>query len=188
MLEQEKLEKMIADIQVQLETEKKTAEIIAENADNVVKSHETKFDAIEKSLNVLLEKIELLSSKVDGLNLNEIINDVEKSISEKVDAAKSQLDEKVEDLAKSTQAQKEELVTLQKAVEVIADEPVVKSVLATAIEPVAENKTEDKETIDQLIKKASEELKNCNNNTRSQELFKAICSLESGIIPNIKLK
>ena len=185
MLEQETLEKMIADIQTQMETEKKTAEIIAENADTVIKSHDGKFDAIEKSLNALLEKIELLSSKVEGINLTEIINNVEKSINEKVDLAKSQLDQKVEDLAKSTQSQKEELQNLQKTVETIADEPIVKSVV-NAIEPNTEVKTEEKPTIDMLIKKASAELKTCTNNQRSNELFKAICSLESGIIPNIK--
>jgi archaellum component FlaC len=185
--DQEKLEKMISDIQIQLDTEKKTAEIIAETADTAIKSHDAKFDAIEKGLSALLEKIENLASKVEAIKINEIVENVEKSINEKLDAAKAQLDIKVEDLAKSAQSQKEELETLQKTVEVMADEPVIKSITVTAVEPVAEVKTEEKPTIDMLIKKASEELKTCTNNQRSNELFKAIVSLESGIIPKIKL-
>jgi hypothetical protein len=187
MLEQDKLEKMIADIQTQLDTEKKTAEIIAENADTLVKSHDEKFDAIEKSLSALLEKIELLSSKIEGIQINEIINNVEKSINEKLDAAKIELDDKVQSLAKSAQTQKEEIETLQKTVDIIADEPVRKSVVSV-IEPVVEVKEEAKLTFGDLIEKASTELKKSTNPARQQELFKAICSLESGIIPqNFKI-
>jgi len=187
MLEQEKLEKMIQDIQSQLDTEKKTAEIIAENADTVVKSHNEKFDAIEKSLNTLLDKIELLSSKIEGIKINEIVDGVEKSINEKLDAAKIELDDKVQSLAKSAQSQKEEIENLQKTVEVISDEPVRKSVV-TAIEPVVEVKEEKKMTFGDLIQKASAELKTTTNSARQNELFKAICSLESGIIPqNFKI-
>ena len=187
MLEQDKLEKMIADIQVQIDTEKKTAEIIAENADTVVKSHNDKFDAIEKSLNTLLEKIEMLSSKIEGIKINEIIDGVEKSISDKLESAKTELDSQVQSLAKSTIAQKEELATLQKTVETIADEPVRKSVISV-VEPVSEVKEIKQTTFADLIEKASKELRATNNSLRQQELFKAICSLESGIIPqNIKI-
>lgn len=187
MLEQEKLEKMISDIQTQLDTEKKTAEIIAENADTLVKSHDEKFDAIEKSLTALLNKIETLTSAVEGIKINEIVSNVEKSINEKLDAAKAQLDDQVQSLAKSTQSQKEELETLQKAVDVISDEPVRKSVV-TVIEPVTEIKEEKKTTFEDLIQKASTELRTTTNSARQNELFKAICSLESGIIPqNFKI-
>jgi|LakMenE18May11ns_1017448.scaffolds.fasta_scaffold9645732_1 hypothetical protein len=187
MLEQEKLETMIKDIQSQLDTEKKTAEIIAENADAVVKSHNDKFDTIEKSLTALLEKIELLSSKIEGIKINEIVDSVEKSINEKLDAAKIELDDKVQSLAKSAQTHQEEIENLQKTVEIIADEPVRKSVVS-AIEPVIEVKEEKKMTFDDLIQKASAELRTSTNGARQQELFKAICSLESGIIPqNFKI-
>ncbi len=187
MLEQEKLEKMISDIQTQLDTEKKTAEIIAENADTLVKSHDEKFDAIEKSLTALLNKIETLTSAVEAIKINEIVSNVEKSINEKLDAAKAQLDDQVQSLAKSTQSQKEELETLQKAVDVISDEPVRKSVV-TVIEPVTEIKEEKKTTFEDLIQKASTELRTTTNSARQNELFKAICSLESGIIPkNFKI-
>ena len=187
MLEQDKLEKMIADIQVQIDTEKKTAEIIAENADTLVKSHDEKFDAIEKSLTALLNKIEALTSAVEGIKINEIVSNVEKSINEKLDAAKTELDNQVQSLAKSTQSQKEELETLQKAVDVIAEEPVRKSVV-TVVEPVAEIKEEKKTTFEDLIQKASAELRTTTNSARQTELFKAICSLESGIIPqNFKI-
>jgi hypothetical protein len=187
MLEQEKLEKMIADIQSQLDTEKKTAEIIAENADTLVKSHNDKFDAIEKGLNTLLEKIEFLSSKIEGIKINEIVDSVEKSINEKLDAAKTELDDKVQSLAKSAQSHQEEIKTLQKTVEIIADEPVRKSVVSV-VEPVSEVKEEKKTTFEDLIQKASTELRTSTNSLRQAELFKAICSLESGIIPqNIKI-
>jgi len=187
MLEQDKLETMIKDIQTQIDTEKKTAEIIAENADAVVKSHNDKFDSIEKSLNTLLEKIELLSSAIEGIKINEIVDSVEKSINEKLDAAKAQLDDQVQSLAKSAQSQKEELENLQKAVDVIAEEPVRKSVV-TIVEPVVEVKEEKKTTFEDLIQKASAELRTTQNSARQTELFKAICSLESGIIPpNFKI-
>ena len=165
----QKLEEMIGEVKSQLDLEKKTAEIVAEKADALVKSNFEQIESLHKSISSLTEKVEQLSAKLDALNVPNLA-DIEKSITAKLEDNNKQFDAKVEEI--------------QKTVEKVTDEPIRKSAVAIE-EPVKTVAVEKTETIGDLFSQLHEEMKKASNNSRQSELRKAVIQLESGVHPSI---
>jgi hypothetical protein len=164
----EKLEQIIGEVKNQLDLEKKTADIIAEKADALVKSNLEQIEVLHKSISSLTEKVDQLSSQLNALTIPSI-TDIEKSISAKLEDNNKAIDAKVEEI--------------QKAVDTIADEPIRKSVVAIE-EPVQVVVAEKTETIGDLFNQLTEEMKkSVGNHNRMAELRKAVIQLESGVHP-----
>ena len=180
----ENIEKALETIKEQLDNEKKVAQILADSADEIVKAQTEKFEAFLKNLDTLTDKVDALAAKFDAINVPNI-EEIEKSINSKVDAAKADVDAKVEELTKAATAQAEKVETIEKSVEAIENEPIAKSV--KFVEPTAEEVVEEVPatiTADDLINKALGEMQTCDNLERARELQKAIVKLNSGISPD----
>jgi hypothetical protein len=175
---------MIEGLKKEIDNEKAVAQILADSADEIVKAQTEKFETLNKSFESLVEKVEALAKRFDEINIPNI-EDIEKSINDKVEAAKADVDSKIEELEKSTTAKVE---TIEKSVESLENEPVKKSV--SYVEPVEakaeEVKVEAAPTVGDLISKALNELPKADP-TRAKELSKAISQLNSGVNPaNVK--
>lgn len=183
----ENIEKALETIKEQLDNEKKVAQILADSADEIVKSQSEKFEAFHKSIDTLTEKVEALAAKLDAINVPNV-EEIEKSINDKVEAAKAEVDAKVEELEKSALAQAEKVETIEKSVEAIENEPVAKSVrFVEPVEEKVEAPVAEVPTADQLIERALDEMKKSSSPERMAELRSAIVKLNSGFNPaNIK--
>jgi len=173
----------LEEIKEQLNNEKKVAQILANSADEIVKAQSEKFEAFSKNLDTLTEKVEGLVAKLDALQVPSV-EEIEKSINDKVEAAKSEIDDKVEEIKKSAEAAAEKVETIEKSVDALENEPVQKSV--TAIQPVEEKEVVEAPkaiTTDDLISKALVELESCTDLNRARALNKAIVQLNSGVNP-----
>ena len=177
---------MIEDLKKEIDNEKAVAQILADSADEIVKAQTEKFETLNKSFESLVEKVEALAKRFDEINIPNI-EDIEKSINDKVEAAKADVDSKIEELEKSTAAKVE---TIEKSVETLENEPVKKSV--SYVEPVEAKAEEVKVeaapvvTAGDLISKALNELPKADP-VRAKELSKAISQLNSGVNPaNVK--
>lgn len=182
----ENIEKALETIKEQLDNEKKVAQILADSADEIVKAQTEKFEAFLKNLDSLTEKVDALATKLDAINVPNI-EEIEKSINSKVEAAKADVDAKVEELTKAATAQAAKVETIEKSVEAIESEPVSKSV--KFVEPAAEEVVAEEvpaaPTADDLINKALGEMQTCSDLERARELQKAIVRLNSGISPDL---
>lgn len=177
------IEVALTEIKEQLDNEKKVAQILADSADEIVKAQSEKFEAFNKNLDSLTEKVDALVAKLDALSVPSV-EEIEKSINDKVEAAKTEIDEKVEEIKKSAAVQEEKVEAIEKSVEATLSEPVKKSV--TFVQPVAEEKVEAVApvvTTDDLINKALAELAEVKSVERARELNKAIVQLNSGVNP-----
>lgn len=176
---------MIEDLKTEIANEKAVAQILADSADEIVKAQTEKFETLNKSFESLVEKVEALAKRFDNINIPNL-EDIEKSINEKVEAAKADVDSKIEELEKSTTAKVE---TIEKSVESLENEPVKKSV--TYVEPVEVSAPAVQEaapvvTAADLISKAIAELPKADP-VRAKELSRAISQLNSGVHPaNVK--
>lgn len=178
MIQNDQLEAVINDIKSQMDLEKKTADIIAEKADALVKSNLDQIEVLHKSISSLTEKVQELTNKIDALNVPKL-EEIEKSVQSKLEQTTLAFDAKVEEISKSTNAKVEDL---QKTVDIIADEPVRKSVVSIE-EPVVEKTIEREETIGDLFEQLHAELKKSTTTHRMNELRSAIIKLESGCSP-----
>jgi|11_taG_2_1085331.scaffolds.fasta_scaffold00581_9 dsDNA-specific endonuclease/ATPase MutS2 len=182
------IEVALTEIKEQLDNEKKVAEILANSADEIVKSQTEKFEAFAKNIDGLSEKVDSLVAKLEALNIPSV-EDIEKSINAKVESAKEEIDTKVEEIKKSVADQEEKVETIEKSVEANLNEPVQKSVkVLNPVEEVKEVAVEAPVSTDDLINKALAELATVSTVERARELNKAIVQLNSGVNPaSIKL-
>lgn len=169
MSETNKVELILEEIKESLEVEKNVSETLAKNADSLVEAQVEKFDALAKSVADLSEKLDNIHSAIALLNIP-TQEEIEKSINDKA-----------EEISKSVDEKNEHIEELSKKIEVLENEPVVKS--ATVIME-SENVEEVVETLpntrSELIKNAMAELQTADN-TRKAQLFKAITRLEAGV-------
>lgn len=170
-IDNQKLEEMIGEVKSQMDLEKKTAEIVAEKADALVKSNLDQIEILHKSIEALTAKVDQLNVKLEALQVPSI-EEIEKSITSKLEINAKEVDTKVEEI--------------QKTVEKLADEPIRKSVVTieepvVKVEVVAEPK---KETVQDLINLAMDEIKKGASEQRGHELRRAIIALDSGVNPN----
>ena len=170
-IDNQKLEEMIGEVKSQLDLEKKTAEIVAEKADALVKSNLDQIEVLHKSIEALTQKVDQLTVKLDALQVPSI-EEIEKSISTKLENNAKDVENKVEEI--------------QKTVEKLADEPIRKSAVVIE-EPVVKQEIAaepKKETVQDLIALALDELKKGTSEVRGHELRKAIIAIDSGVNPN----
>jgi len=170
MSETNKVEEILNEIKENLEVENKVSETLAKNADQLVEAQVEKFEALNKSVDALSEKLDTIVAAISALNIP-TQEDIEKSINEKA-----------EELSKSVEEKTEAIEELSKKVEELENEPVVKSATVVIEEAVeAEEVVETPApTRNELINKAMAELSTADFERKAQ-LFKAISRLEAGV-------
>ncbi len=168
---QDKVEAILNDIKDSLAVENKVSEEIAKSADAMVASQLEKFEALNKSVETLSEKLDGILNSIAALNIP-----TQEEIEKAVEA-------KAEEITKNVEASVEEKTEeLAKKVENLENEPVVKSatvVVEDAVEVVEEEAP--KATRQDLITKALAEITNTQDTNRKAQLFKAISRLEAGV-------
>jgi ABC-type transporter Mla subunit MlaD len=184
------VENVLNQIKEQLDNETKVSETIAKNADKLIEAQLEKFDALSKAVDELSGKMATVTEMFANLNIptNE---DIEKHIEVKAEELSKSFDDKFEDLEKNIETTKVENEALVKKVEVLENEPVVKSTIEVEDKPEVVVETIEKSvegpTRGDLINKALEEISTADTHRRS-ELFKAVSQLEAGVsIQDIKL-
>jgi len=168
---QDKVEAILNDIKDSLAVENKVSEEIAKSADAMVASQLEKFEALNKSVEALSEKLDGIINSISALNIP-TQEEIEKAI-----------EVKAEEITKSVEAQVEEKTeTLAKKVEELENEPVVKSATVVVEEKVEVVEEEaPKATRQDLITKALAEITETKDTNRKAQLFKAISRLEAGV-------
>lgn len=183
----DKVEALLKDIKEQLDNEASASEVIAKSADTLVAAQVEKFDLLSKAVDEISEKLATLTKAIEAISIPSK-EELDAHIEEKATEIAKSLNEKVESIEKSVEAEKAEKEVLAKKIEDMENEPVVKSaaeidepLVKTVEEPVKEVTRGD------LINKALDEIKTAAPH-RAQELFKAISLLEAGAsLDTIKL-
>lgn len=168
---QDKVEAILNDIKDSLAVENKVSEEIAKSADAMVASQLEKFEALNKSVEALSEKLDGILNAVASLNIP-----TQEEIEKAVEAKAEEISKNVE---ASVDAKTEELA---KKVESLENEPVVKSA-TVVVEEKAEEAVEAAPALtrDELINKALSEISSTQDTNRKAQLFKAISRLEAGV-------
>lgn len=177
----ERVEEILTQIQMKLETEAKTSEIIAKSADELLTAQTEKYNDLVKAvenigstLDNLTEKLNVLATAFSSLNIP-TANEIEKAIEIKAEEINKNVSEKIETIEKSIVSENEELA---KKVEVLEKQPIVKSIIE--VEETVTNNVVAVETPKDFINKALTEMQTTNDESKRRQLFKAITLLESG--------
>lgn len=186
----DKVEALLKDIKEQLDNEATASEVIAKSADALVAAQVEKFDLLSKAVDEVSEKLATIVKAIEAINVPSK-EEIETHIEEKAQEIAKNLDEKVESIEKTVEAEKVENEELKKKVEELEAEPVVKATSAVVDEPViakSEEVMNPAQARSEFIEKALTEIKTADRR-RAQELFKAINLLEAGAsLDNINIK
>lgn len=185
----DKVEALLKDIKEQLDNEATASEVIAKSADTLVAAQVEKFDALSKAVDEISDKLAMVVKAIEAINVPSK-EEIDTQIEEKAQEIAKSLDEKVDTIEKTVEAEKAENDELKKKVEELENEPVVKATTVEIDEPIVKTAEvkEELQTRGELIEKALTEIKTADRR-RASELFKAISLLEAGAsLDNINIK
>jgi hypothetical protein len=186
----DKVETLLQEIKEQIDTETKTSEIIAKSADSMVAAQIEKFDSLSKAVDEISSKLANLVEAFSAISIP-TKEDLDSHIEEKASEIAKSLNEKVEEIEKTVEANTEEKEILKKQIEVLENEPVVKSASVEIDEPETFAKTVEEvvntPSRQEVIEKALSEIVTAVPK-RQRQLFRAISQLEAGAsLDSIKL-
>jgi hypothetical protein len=177
----DRVEEILTQIQMKLETEAKTSEIIAKSADDLLTVQTQKYNDLVKAvenigstLDNLTDKLNVLATAFASLNIP-TATEIEKTIAHKAEEISKNVNDKIETIEKSIVSENEELA---KKVEILEKQPVIKSVIE--LEETVAKSVVAVETPKDFINKALNEMQTTKDDNKRRQLFKAITLLESG--------